>query len=97
MLIAGLAAIAAVTLLGVGWILIGSRRKGREPATELMTATSSDLAVRAIPTVEARARRRARLRTSEDPIIASLGLSEPAGSSESLEGRLPRGTKRTKR
>jgi hypothetical protein len=97
-LLAGLIVVTAVALLGVGWILTGARRERATPTTADGATVASDPAVSAIPTIEARARRRARLRTSDDPILASLGLPEPAGSTEpNLEGRLPRGEQQTKR
>jgi hypothetical protein len=97
-LFAGLVAVAAIGLLGVGWILIGGPRDRAEPAVADAAPDSPDPAVAAIPSVEARARRRARLRMEDDPILASLGLPEPAGSkNQELEGRLPRGKQRRKR
>jgi hypothetical protein len=70
----GIAGVAAVALLGAVWILIASRRDRGQPSVAL--ATTIDPALSAIPSVEQRALRRARLRPSDDPILAALGLND---------------------
>ena len=95
-LLFGIVGVAAVALVGVGWILVTGRRN--EPdASPADAGTAADPGVRAIPTVEQRAIRRARLNQSNDPILAALGLPEtdPPPARES-EGRLPRSGKRVK-
>jgi hypothetical protein len=70
-LLIGMSGVAATALGGTAWVLMAGRR---ERATETADA---DLPIRAIPTVEQRAVRRARLRASNDPILAGMGLDEP--------------------
>jgi hypothetical protein len=102
---AGVLLVAAFALLGAGWIAIGGRRPGtQKEAVAEAGAAGDDPGVAAIPAVEHRALRRARLRASDDPILAALGLPEEArptaGRTEpvtELEGRLPRRTQRVKR
>ncbi len=97
-LLFGVVGVAAVALFGVGWIALTGRRN--DPDASMADAgISADPAVRAIPTVEQRAIRRARLNQSNDPILAALGLPEndPPPPADELEGRRPRGKKRTER
>jgi hypothetical protein len=75
-LLFGIAGVAAVGLLGAAWIVIASRRDRAEPS--MVVADSVDRAIEASPTVEQRAMRRARLRPSDDPILAAMGLSDEA-------------------
>jgi hypothetical protein len=75
-LLFGIAGVAAVALLGAAWIVMTSRRDRGKPS--LVVADSGDQASEDIPTVEQRAMRRARLRPSDDPILAALGLGEEA-------------------
>jgi len=74
LLVSGIAAVGAVAMVGTGWLLAAARRE-RE-AAEASDGSDADPAVRAIPTVEQRALRRARLRQSDDPILAGLGLED---------------------
>jgi hypothetical protein len=94
-LLFGIVGVAAVALVGVGWIVITGRRNDQELAD---AGIGTDPAVSAIPTVEQRAIRRARLNQSSDPILAALGLpdTDPPPPAK-LEGRRPRGKKRTER
>jgi hypothetical protein len=98
-LLLGIVGVAAVALVGVGWIAITGRRN--DPEASLADARiGADPAVRAIPTVEQRAIRRARLNQSNDPILAALGLPDndpPPPAADELEGRRPRGKKRAER
>jgi hypothetical protein len=99
-LLVGTVAVAALALLVAGWIAIGGARPGEEEAVAETRTTGGDPAVAAIATVERRAMRRARLRASDDPILAALGLSEADPAAEpapDLEGRLPRRTQRVNR
>lgn len=73
-LLFGIAGVAGVALLGAAWIIIASRRDQEEPS--LVVIASVDPAIPVIPTVEQRAMRRARLRPSDDPILAALGLND---------------------
>jgi hypothetical protein len=75
-LLFGITGVAAVALLGAAWIVIASRRDRAEPS--MVVAESVDRGIEAIPTVEQRAMRRARLRPSDDPILAAMGLSDEA-------------------
>jgi hypothetical protein len=98
-LLLGIVGVAAVALVGVGWIAITGRRN--DPEASLADAgIGADPAIRAIPTVEQRAIRRARLNQSNDPILAALGLPDndpPPPAADELEGRRPRGKKRAER
>lgn len=90
-LVWGSGAVAAVALMGVGWLLLAGRRERR--AAESGTIGEADLAARAIPSVEQRALRRARLRQSDDPILAGLGLDEdppPAKPGQASRAASPR-------
>jgi hypothetical protein len=73
-LLFGIAGVAAVALLGAAWILIASRRDRTQ--RPVVVGPPVDPALTAIPTVEQRAARRARLRPSDDPILAALGLND---------------------
>ncbi|MEP6469393.1 MAG: hypothetical protein ABJC24_06435 [Chloroflexota bacterium] len=75
-LLFGIVGVAAVAMLGAAWIVIASRRDRAEPS--LVVADSADRALEAIPTVEQRAMRRARLRPSDDPILTAMGLGDEA-------------------
>lgn len=92
-LLIGLSAVGAVTLIGTGWVLLAARRERETAPVEAAAATEPDIAMRAIATVEQRALRRARLRQADDPILAGLGLDEetsrtaPPGSASA--GRTP--------
>ena len=70
----GSGAVGTVALVGTGWLLLAGRRERQ--AAESAGGGEADLSARAIPTVEQRALRRARLRQSDDPILAGLGLDE---------------------
>jgi hypothetical protein len=72
-LLMGLVGVAAVAILGAAWIALASRR---DTMASDMAASASDQAIAAIPTIDARAVRRARLRPSDDPILAALGLPD---------------------
>ena len=90
-------AVAALALLGAGWIAIGGRRPGEEDAVANAESTGGDPRVAAVAAVERRVMRRARLRAADDPILAALGLDEPEPAAEpELEGRLPRSSQRIK-
>jgi hypothetical protein len=98
-LLIGVVGVAGVALLGAAWIIVASRRDRREPS--LVVPPPSDAAVAAIPAVEQRARRRARLRPSDDPILAALGLNDeepldPAGG-QGDQGRSERRFRRAAR
>ncbi|HEX6656147.1 MAG TPA: hypothetical protein VF153_08060 [Candidatus Limnocylindria bacterium] len=72
-LVWGSGVVGIIALMGTGWLLLAGRRERRAAEAGDLDA---DLAGRAIPTVEQRALRRARLRQSDDPILAGLGLDE---------------------
>ena len=97
-LLFGIVGVAAVALIGVGWIVVTGHRN--EPDASLAdVGAAADPGVRAIPTVEQRAMRRARLNQTNDPILAALGLpdTDPPQAVRESEGRLPRSGKRAKR
>ena len=98
-LLVGTVAVAALALLIAGWIAIGGARPAEEEVVVETGTAGEDPGIAAIAAVERRAMRRARLRASDDPILASLGLSDadPAEPAPKLEGRLPRRTQRVKR
>lgn len=95
-LLVGILAAASAALLAAGWIAIGGRRMRPEEVSADAGTAGDDPAVAAIPAVERRALRRARLRASDDPILAALGIPE-SERTDGLEGRLPRRTQRVKR
>jgi hypothetical protein len=70
-----------VAILGAGWVVIAGRRDGAE-ASPVPAAVEPDRAVAAIRTVDARARRRAQLRPSDDPILAALGLPDDQAAAD---------------
>jgi hypothetical protein len=69
----GMAGLAAVALGGSIWLLMASRRR-RAAESAGRSGTSGDPAIDAIPSVDRRAIRRARLRATQDPILAGMGL-----------------------
>jgi hypothetical protein len=73
-LLFGIGGVAAVALLGAAWILIAARRDRAEPA--VAASPTLDPAISALSSAERRARRRVRLRPSDDPILAALGLHD---------------------
>ena len=83
----GIGAIGGAALVGSTWLLVARRR---EPAVDAVAAEG--VAYRGIPSIEQRARRRARLRQDEDPILAGLGLDDAsrAPSPTSRRGGRPR-------
>jgi hypothetical protein len=70
-------AVGAVAIFGTAWLLWGGRRE-RETVVEDAEGREHDMAVQAIPTIEQRAVRRARLRQAQDPILAGMGLEDEA-------------------
>jgi hypothetical protein len=73
-LLFGIAGVAAIALLGAAWILLASRRDRAE--LTVAPAPVVDPVTPAMSTVDRRALRRARLRPSNDPILAALGLND---------------------
>jgi hypothetical protein len=68
-LIVGMGAVAAVALVGTLWLVLANRRE----------RASADPGTPAIPAMDQRTLRRARMRASQDPILASMGLdADPA-------------------
>jgi len=63
----GTLAFGAVALVGSAWLLVAAQRDRR-------AATESSVDTAAI--VDQRARRRARLRSTDDPILAAMGLPD---------------------
>ena len=68
-------------MLGVGWLLVTGRQREAE-SSAADAGSALDPAVTAIPTVEQRALRRARLSRANDPILAALGLPEDDAPAE---------------
>ncbi|HET6820662.1 MAG TPA: hypothetical protein VFH98_08920 [Candidatus Limnocylindria bacterium] len=85
LLVWGTGAVGAVALIGTTWLLVAGRRE-QAPA-DALDGAEPDIAVRAIPSVEQRALRRARLRQEDDPILAGLGLEEEARRAPSPRSR----------
>jgi hypothetical protein len=88
-MVVGLVGVAVVALAGTGWLLLGSRRRRGDP---MVTVTAAPAPATLPPSGEStdqllsrRSRQRARIRATDDPVLASMGLDEPA------EGR-PRGS-----
>lgn len=94
-LLMGLAGVAAVAIFGAAWIALASRRDRMEPEG---AASAPHPAIAAVPTVDARAARRARLRPSDDPILAALGLpddhADPGARAPSPDGDRTRARRR---
>lgn len=89
LMLLGTLAFGAVALIGSAWLLVASRRD-RRAATEP--------GVDAAAIVDQRARRRARLRSTDDPILAAMGLPDEDSSAASPHpGSSPRnrGRRRT--
>jgi hypothetical protein len=74
-LLFGFAGVAAVAMIGVGWLLVTGRQRDAE-SSAADAGSTVDPAIKAIPTVEQRALRRARISRANDPILAALGLPE---------------------
>ena len=75
LMIMGTLAVGAVALVGSAWVVVAGRRE-RRAATVSADPASTDPGVIAAAIVEQRARRRARLRSSDDPILAAMGLPD---------------------
>jgi len=88
-LLFGFAGVAAVAMLGVGWLLVTGRQRDAEPSPA-DAGSALDPAIRAIPTVEQRALRRARISGADDPILAALGLPENEAPAEEPRKPSPR-------
>ena len=80
-MVLGLVGVAVVALAGTGWLLLGSRRRRGDP-TVTVTAGPAPAAVPAFgestdQLLSRRSRQRARIRATDDPVLASMGLDEP--------------------
>jgi hypothetical protein len=75
LMIMGTLAVGVVALVGSAWVVVAGRRE-RRAATVTTDAAQTDPGVLAATIVEQRARRRARLRSSDDPILAAMGLPD---------------------
>jgi hypothetical protein len=76
-LLFGIGGVAAIALLGAAWIIIAARRDRAEPSTvAIPTFDPATPAMIGLPTAERRRLRLARLRPSDDPILAALGLRD---------------------
>ena len=75
LMIMGTLAVGAVALVGSAWVILAGRRD-RRAATASAEPASTDPGVIAAAIVEQRALRRARLRSSDDPILAAMGLPD---------------------
>ena len=67
LLLVGLAGVVAVALIGTG-VLVAKRERVKEPPPSAMAQASAAL--------ERRSVRRSKLRLSDDPIVAALGIDE---------------------
>lgn len=74
-MVGGLAAVAAVALLGSAWLFLGRRRDGEDP--EPVTAPDGPAAI-GRGASGLRSRRRALREAAEDPVLAAMGLDQPA-------------------
>lgn len=78
----GIAGVGLVALAGFAWIML-ARRDEEEPSGAAAGSaagsrgTGEDAANMAVPVLERRAMRRARLKPSNDPILAAMGLPQP--------------------
>ena len=78
----GMVAVAAVALAGTAWLLLAGRRRGDEldpmrvgspqPAALPRNMAATD------QLLSRRGRRRSRIQATDDPVLASMGLDEPA-------------------
>jgi hypothetical protein len=75
LMIMGTLAVGAVALVGSAWVILAGRRD-RRAATATAEPASTDPGIIAAAIVEQRALRRARLRSSDDPILAAMGLPD---------------------
>jgi hypothetical protein len=88
----GMLGVVAVALAGSAWIFLAVRRD-RRAAAAAAGAPPTDPGVIAAAIVEQRALRRARLRSSDDPILAAMGLPDE----DSTSGVAPLPRQRTRR
>lgn len=100
LMVGGLIAVAAVAAVGTAWLILGRRRRDEEPAfDDAVPAAVPDAATSAL--LDRRSRRRARIRETDDPVLASMGLTEAAGGSprvvEPLQGPGEREAARARR
>jgi hypothetical protein len=71
----GTLAIGAVALVGTAWVILAGRRD-RRAASGPVEPPPSDPSEIATAIIEQRARRHARLRAPDDPIVAAMGLPQ---------------------
>jgi hypothetical protein len=74
-LLAGAALVGLVALVGSAWVILAGRRDRRAGAAPVDPAPTDPTLI-AAAIVEQRALRRARLRSSDDPILAAMGLPD---------------------
>ena len=74
-MLVGTLAVGTVALVGSAWVIVAGRRE-RLAATAPAQPRPTDPGVIAATIVEQRALRRARLRSSDDPILAAMGLPD---------------------
>jgi hypothetical protein len=74
-LLVGIGSVGLVALLGIAWVVIAGRSEDDESLAG--SAEAAAAAAAAVPLVDRRSVRRARLRPSDDPILAAMGLAEP--------------------
>ena len=70
----GLLGVGTVALVGSAWVILAGRRDRRAITAPQSSATDPGVSAAAI--VEQRALRRARLRSTDDPILAAMGLPD---------------------
>jgi hypothetical protein len=92
----GTLGIGAVALAGSGWVVVAGRRD-RRLAVAPMGTKPSDPGVIAAAIVERRAMRRARLRSSDDPILAAMGLPDEDAMPGAKPGTTPAPRRRSPR
>lgn len=77
-MIGGLVAVAAVALIGGAWLFAGRRRRPATPGDSAPLASAEAADETTDELLGRRSRSRARMKPSEDPVLAAMGLDEPA-------------------
>ena len=73
-MVMGTLAVGVVALVGSAWVILAGRRDRR--AATVSESVGTDPGVSAAAIVDQRALRRARLRSTDDPILAAMGLPD---------------------
>lgn len=91
-MIVGLAAVAAVAIGGVGWLLLARRSERETPLSISAEAADAAEVGETVDRLLERAAHRGGLQPSDDPIVAALGLPPPDGDRQYRAGQANAGT-----